>query len=659
MAISFSRPDPSSPAAVGSAAFPVSKRGFDQGEVRDFLRMVAAELARLQEREKFLEAELRALQTRGLSAPGRLDEETVVALLGEEAARVLTAAREASAQIRDRAEEQATRLVKEAADDSSRMRESAMVEAARIRDDAAADAESEIDLAKQQGRDMVNEAREYREKVLSELSRRREAARGQIEQLLHDRDRLMNAFERARIASEHVLTELHEAHEEPEFIVDLSPTTGPVPVINPEHPSVAPFDHDDHRDDHRDDRSDDADHGADDVVATVGTVVTDDVADIDEVVVVEDVAVVDDDLQSVGTEVGGAPETVPTDDATLHGSDHPVHVPEVVETAADDEPVTNVVSLFGRGRKPAEEVGTESGATDEEDADVATTAEQPADRARDIFAQLRAVTTESIAAQATESASAASTDGEPARKKAEKKVDKKKSPPSAPATAPVDPALFEARSEALAALVTQMSRKLKRVLADEQNTVLAHLRQKRSSLEIDAIFGTAAEHAARYVAAIADETMSAASSGAAATKAAGGSSRRVTQKAVNESLTQAIIDGLVTAFRDDARISIGEAEGDRDLLSGLVRDVYRMWKSDRLDAHVDDIAVAAHSRGAYLALDNAATVTWSVDPSSPCCSECEDNSLAGGITKGEKFPTGHAHPPAHPGCRCLVGPVRH
>ena len=657
MAISFSRPDPSSPAAVGSAAFPVSKRGFDQGEVRDFLRMVAAELARLQEREKFLEAELRALQTRGLSAPGRLDEETVVALLGEEAARVLTAAREASAQIRDRAEEQATRLVKEAADDSSRMRESAMVEAARIRDDAAADAESEIDLAKQQGRDMVNEAREYREKVLSELSRRREAARAQIEQLLHDRDRLMNAFERARIASEHVLTELHEAHEEPEFIVDLSPTTGPVPVINPEHPSVAPFDHDEHRDDHRDDRSDDADRGDDDLVATVETVVTH-VADIDEVVVVEDVAVVDDDLKSVETEVSGAPEAVPTDDVTLHGSDHPVHVPDVVETAVDDEPVTNVVSLFGRGRKPAEEVGAESVVADEEVAVVATTAEQSADRARDIFAQLRAATTESIAAQATESGAATSNDGEPARKRAEKKADKK-SAPSKHANAPVDPALFEARSEALAALVTQMSRKLKRVLADEQNTVLAHLRQKRSSLEIDAIFGTIAEHAARYVAAIADETMSVASSGAAATKAAGGSSRRVTQKAVNESLTQVIVDGLVTSFRDDARIAIGEAEGDRDVLSGLVRDVYRMWKSDRLDAHVDDIAVAAHSRGAYLALDNAATVTWSVDPSLPCCSECEDNSLAGGITKGEKFPTGHAHPPAHPGCRCLVGPVRH
>ena len=660
MAISFSRPDPSSPAAVGSAAFPVTKRGFDQGEVRDFLRMVAAELARLQEREKFLDAELRALQTRGMSAPGRLDEETVAALLGEETARVLTAAREAAAQIRDRAEEQATRLVKEAADDAARMRESAMVEAARIRDDAASDAESEIDLAKQQGRDMVNEAREYREKVLSELSRRREAARAQIEQLLHDRDRLMNAFERARIASEHVLTELHEAHEEPEFIVDLSPTTGPVPVINPAHPSVAPFDHDDDLD-----ADDDRPHDAAETTPVDGEAEHDDVV-MDEITV-EDVTTGDvtvDEVTADEVTVDVVPthedvvdepvEIAPADETVEHDADHPVHVPPV--EAPVDEPVTNVVSLFGRGRKPS---------TDETTAGDDPTVGEPVedepvaervDRAGDIFAQLRAGTTESVAAKATRPGDDSVTD-EPIRKKSSKKKVENAAP--APAVVPADPAVFDARNEALAALVTQMARKLKRVLADEQNTVLAHLRQKRSSLEIDAIFGTIDEHAARYVVAVSDETMSAASAGAAATKAAGGSTRRVTQKAVNESLAQVIVDGLVAAFRDDARIAIGEAEGDRDVLAGLVRDVYRMWKSDRLDAHVDDIACAAHARGAFLALDNSATVSWAVDPSSPCCSECEDNSLAGSVVKGENFPTGHAHPPAHPGCRCLVGPVRH
>ena len=39
-------------------------------------------------------------------------------------------------------------------------------------------------MAKQQGREMVNEARAYRERVLGELARRRELARQQIEQLV-------------------------------------------------------------------------------------------------------------------------------------------------------------------------------------------------------------------------------------------------------------------------------------------------------------------------------------------------------------------------------------------------------------------------------------------------------------------------------------------
>ena len=59
-----------------------------------------------------------------------------------------------------------------------------------------------------QGREMVNEARDYREKVLSELARRRELAREQLEQLVANRDRLLNAFERARLATDDVMTGL-------------------------------------------------------------------------------------------------------------------------------------------------------------------------------------------------------------------------------------------------------------------------------------------------------------------------------------------------------------------------------------------------------------------------------------------------------------------
>ncbi len=637
MAISFSRPDPSSPAAVGSAAFPTSRRGFDQAEVRDFLKMVAAEMARLQERERFLESEMRAMQTRGLSAPGRLDEETVTTLLGEEAARVLTAARDASTQIRDRAEESATRLVKDAAEDAVRIRESAVLEAARIRDDSGADAEAEIEMAKQQGRDMVNEAREYREKVLSELSRRRDAARSQIEQLLHGRDRLMNAFERARIASEDVIGGLTDAHDEPEFIVDLSPTTGPVPIINSEHPSVKVFDREE-------------------------VVVEDEPAEM-----VSNVVIFDHESEAEVEVIADEVSIEVIDEVQIVDVLHPVHTPADVEPAAEEvvsvEPTeisqTNVVSLFGRGRRSIDmpEIEIEEVEVEQpvEEAIVVPTTKKDVVAVDDIFAKLRAGSTADVAAKTTSPSDIVKGEKPAAKASAPKAEKKAKAKPAAPV---VDLARFEERNEELSPVVVAMARKLKRVLADEQNTVLGHVRAKRSSLDIDAVLGTEAEHSARYASAVAEDSMAAASAGAKSVKAAGGSSRRVTQKAIAAHAVSAITAGLVAGFREDARIAIGEAEGDREVLLGLIRDVYRSWKTERIDSHVDDIACSSYSHGAYLALEPGSKITWMAEPDTNCCSECEDNSLGGSVVRGDDFPTGHSHPPAHAGCRCLVAPVQ-
>jgi cell division septum initiation protein DivIVA len=622
---------------VGSAAFPVNRRGFDQGEVRDFLRMVSAELARLQERERFLENEMRTMQTRGMSAPGRLDEETVTTLLGEEAARVLTTARDASTQIRDRAEESATRLVKDAAEDAARIRESAHIEAARIHEDAVRDAEQEIEMAKQQGRDMVNEARAYREKVLSELSRRRDAARSQIEQLLHGRDRLLNAFERARLASEDVINGLADAHDEPEFIVDLTPTTGPVPIVNPEHPSVKPFDREE-----------------EDVVQPAEVVIHHAIEETihEEEIVEEIVEELIETISSIDHEQILDEEVVTAPEHPVHGILESLVTVEVAEPALDsaseheDVSQTNVVSLFGRGRRSHEvpEIVAPE-VIEPEAAQVAPvkeveTATEKVSAVDDIFARLRESSTAVVAAETQADAVVVT-------------------PVVAVKVAVVaEPARFEERDEALAPLVGVMSRKLKRVLADEQNDVLQHLKLKKSSLEMDAFLGDIKDHAGRYAAAVLEEVMHAAGAGAKSVKTSGGSSRRVTQKAISEHVALVIAEGFIAKFRDETRIAIGEAEGDRTILAGLMRDVYRGWKTDLLDQYIDDLSCSAYSKGGFLALESGVKVAWVVDPASGCCSECEDNSLAGLVSKGAEFPTGHEFAPAHPGCRCLVYPIQ-
>ena len=134
--------------------------------------------------------------------------------------------------MRSKAEEAAERMLREAREDAQHLRDDAESEASRRRRDAEQDAEAELEMAKQQGREMVEEARAYRERVLSELSRRRDLARQQIDQLVHGRDRLVQAFERARLVAADVVAELAPLGELSEY-VNLSPTTGPVPVMVP------------------------------------------------------------------------------------------------------------------------------------------------------------------------------------------------------------------------------------------------------------------------------------------------------------------------------------------------------------------------------------------------------------------------------------------
>jgi len=631
MAISFSRPDPSSPAAVGSAAFSSSRRGFDPSEVREFLRMVAAEMARLQERERFLEGELRAIQTSGMSAPGRLDEETVITLLGEEAARVLSTAREASIQIRDRAEESATRMVKDAAQDAGRIREQAALDAKGIRDDSQSDANSEIELAKQQGRDMVEEARAYREKVLSELLRRRDAAREQIEQLLHGRDRLMNAFERARLATEDVLGGLSDAHEDPEFLVNLAPTTGPVPPViavaphvSQEHPSLGIFDHD-----------------------TASIVMP--TREIVEEIVQEEI-VQEEIVEEIAHEEEFAHEEEIVEEILQEEESSPVEPLEKMAT---------VVSIFGGSRRsnPAPETTSDNQAEqqaeiEKEVSSAATETKSPgAQVVDDIFARLRA-------SSPAEVAKSIAKDTQEAK---ESKIKLVKSLPQKPiAITPIlDTQKFSDRDASIAPLIVNMSKKLKRVGADELNAVLEHLNVKKSSLEIAAIVGTTSAHTKHHALAINDDIMAAATEGAKSMKSAGGSTKRITKKAVGDAVNTMLLETIVQPLRDRLAKIVADSNGNRDEIAKAVRSMYRDWKLTYIDAHTEDLACVAYSMGSHLSLEVGTPVCWMVDPNGPECADAEDNALSGVTPCGEKFPTGHEHPLAHSGCRCLVAPPTH
>ena len=629
MAISFSRPDPSSPAAVGSAQFSVARRGFEQEEVRDLLRGVSAELARLQERERFLESELRAMQTRGLSAPGALDEEMVTALLGEETARVLTTAREAAKQQIARAAETAERLVREASSDAARIRQEAEIESSRQRNDAVADVEAEIELAKQQGREMVIEAREYREKVLSELARRRELAREQIEHLIHDRDRLVAAFDRARLAANDVVGDLTEFDELSEEVARISGLSTPVDATAPIF-----FDHT------KDPDAIPQSSESIEVEKVVGVIAesidstTIETAEIFETTEIIGVVEVLED-EEVAEEI---PDTtvVAMHEAPAGMSEHPSSEPPAQEHIAE------VVQLFGKKRKEAEapQPTTEVVEPPVEAAKVIEVVEakkQPAittpqkKSVDDLFARLKQTSTAEVA-----------------RTTKPKVVVPK-----------VDQGVFDHRDEVLEPIMVLITRKMKRVLADEENSMLTYLQGKKSVVALEKVLPSADEHLQMYVEALSEDVISAAMAGAQSfSKSLKADLRkRVTRSAVMQVVSRTMDESTIRPLREKIQRAVEQSNGDKDEMSNLIRSVYREMKMQRVEQQVSDIARMAYSRGAYLVLDQGTQVCWMVDPNGPSCADAEDNSLAGSTDLGSEFPTGHVHPTAHAGCRCLIAPI--
>lgn len=638
---------------MAGASFSPSRRGYDQDEVRDFLRMVSAELTRLQERVVFLERELADRPQGGSTFHQEITEDTVAELLGEETARIVQTAREAAHKIKVRSEESAAKLIREASEEAARLREEAELDCARRRQDATADAEAEVLMAKQQGRDMVNEARAYRERVLADVARRREMAREQLEDLFHGRDRLVQAFERARTATEDVLRDLSDSADEPTEFINLAPTTGPVPVIvqadeverteairpaTSSAPSYVPYDQDQ-------DRSTEVSR------PTAPTTVPE-----EPIVPITDVDVeVSDDVD----------DTI-VDDTDL---DEDVDEEAVTEIAAEappaSPPTSNVVPLFARtGPEPAHSGRAETGAP--EDAPIITQ-KSAVTSADDIFARLRRASTDIVAKDA-----ATKVTKDAATKVAKDAATKVAEEPAAETPSEVLPSVtdmttprvvtpvrtdtecFTTRQEVLVPIILDMSRKIKRVLADEQNQILDTLRGKQPIKTLEVLVGSKAEHGARFTKALDSLLRSAAMAGAStlSDRPDAEIAQRIQQR--RHDIDDAVVAALVAPLRDRLSRSISQASGSNAELASLVRSIYREWKNQFVDEHVEDLALTAHGLGARAVLEETRTYCWMVDPDGPACSDAEDNSLAGAVAGGAEFPTGHSHAPAHPGCRCAL-----
>jgi len=667
--------------------------------------MVSSELARVHDRVRFLESEMKAQQTRGLSDPGALDEETIAALVGEETARVLAVAREAAQQIRAHAADEAERTLRDAEYEARRVREEAMLDAVRKRSDLDSQIEAELELAKQQGRDMVVEARRFRDDAVSDATIRRDQVKAQIGHLVHLRDRLVEAFERARLAAELAVGDLAEFDELADAIVEITGGPDQEPRFDLDAFNPLP-------------RRDEANEPTGEILFFDHAKVPDAIPQRKEPPVAARVPV---DATPIMGVPFGFDVVERTERARLDGGDHTSptergvsgHEPPssqdseapfapTVNTSMASHPsvdhaesgrMADVVPLFDRGRRP----------TPVSEPPVSESAPAVTNPAIDsLFARLRTSSTERVAAavgaepsRAAGSCDTAASDatvppgdaGAPVTTRSSRGAVKRRPSlfsgsssieptasttpsatpggdepsevqPVAVATVTVDPARFAEREVAIEPPRLAIMKKLKRLLADEENTVLTRLQDRKVTVALETLIPGADAQVHAIVADLEEELMRLAIVGATSMPPDGADlGSTIRRSKVLSKVSRRVDEWIVSVLRERLQRCVESSGGDRDAMSSAVRSAYREWKLQRIETIAADLARLAYSRGAYLALADGTRVCWVADPDGPPCADAEDNSLAGAHSRGARFPTGHSHPVAHPGCRCLIEPA--
>jgi DivIVA domain-containing protein len=211
-----------------------------------------------------------------------------------------------------------------------------------------------------------------------------------------------------------------------------------------------------------------------------------------------------------------------------------------------------------------------------------------------------------------------------------------------------DQALIIRRDELLSPISSQLSRHIKRALGDDQNRLLDVLRST-PNVGGEALLGPEDLHLSTFTLAAQGHLADAFAAGSVFGGAAAGapaSGPAVDQAAASLSRT------VVTMLR--RRIADGTDAGEE--VAERVGAAFREWRGERIERLVGDYAVQAFSAGVAAAASSGGQLRW-VLTSPNGCSDCDDNALAGAVAVDDAFPTGHAYPPAHSGCRCMVAAI--
>lgn len=629
------------PDDVARHTFASVRRGFDPNEVRSYLESVAVGLRGIADRERQLLEDLADAEHR--AANPVLDEPTLTSALGTETARVLHSAHEVAAEMVAKAEAEATRLLTEAREEIEHTRtttearlaeQTAESEAAsaelleRTNQQIAAGLESarrEADelmaAARDQGRAMVDEAQGLRARVLADLAKRRKVLHAQIEQLRAGRERLAETVHEVRRSIDVIADDLFAAEDNARLAAEAA---GREAIAQPDEATPEEL---------------------------VATLLADEASSGLAGAIVGDGG--DQPADGSGIFDGQA-----ADRSDVTQSEPDVARPEGPDSAGE--------TLSAPSAGPSEQPGLLAG-----------------EKVDALFAKLRAASDEPV-----ETAPSAEPEApgkpEPAGKpvKAEKtiKTTKKSATKSTPAAEAAGPPVVETETPAEAVvdgedddeppeerdplaihrdgmtdpIVKALARRLKRALQDSQNELLDSLRSNGSHWSLD-LLPDPKEHVDAYATAALPSLEQAAEAGVSF--ADSGSGANPPADALT-GIAHDLADEVVGPLRRRLSDQDGLADAEESVVADHVGSAFREWKGERIERLAGDHVIAAFSVGtiAAVAKDKSAQLEWVAVPGTgdAPCPDCEDNGLNGALSPGEEFPTGHLHPPAHPGCRCVL-----
>jgi DivIVA domain-containing protein len=604
------------PDEIARHTFGTSRRGFDPNEVRTFLEEVARELSSAQERERLLEKDIAEAEHR--AAHPVLDEETLTTALGQETAQVLRAAHDAASNLLKRAEARASELItsaerreSQARSDAERasaeqaaslqaerdqVRRQSEQEAAARLESARRDSEELIEQSRSECRSMIEQAKELRTKILTDLSNRRRVLHLQIEQLQAGRERLSEAVQGVRVSVDTITNDLLRAEDEAQLAAEAAGRTAAAkPDLGFEEPdlSVSPA------------------------------------------------------LEASLAEMPRTAAGESSANAAAPGSsESTVDAPEAPEAeVAQQGSPTDAAAIPEASVEPV---------TDEPTADVSSEDETPVSPIRekqvdDLFARLRANGAgDAGAGGGSHSENGGHTnqgasDTDEIAQIVEITVESEDE-----ATLELQrPFELVRKDELLSPVIAGLARRVKRALQDDQNDILDRIRSLGGWK--DGVLPDVSEHTGRYVTASTEMLTEAARAGTTFAGVAIELAGDVDEEAAK--LADTVVTTLRRRLEDDGP---GVDPTDDAALAEHVGAAFREWRGDRTERLAGDHATAAFAQAALAATDRDVTIRWIVDDEGAPCADCEDNALAEDVRPGDPFPTGHFHPPAHSGCRCLL-----